>query len=109
MLVSAAGGQWPRWRHDGQEIFYLSLDDKVMAAPVTGRGPTRHVGPPVALFDVRPRRAGSRWPYSPALDGQRFLVNASLKPSASVTRSYSLAQVDVAPITVVVHWAANGK
>jgi Tol biopolymer transport system component len=33
--VSIGGGEQPRWRGDGRELFYLSSDDKMMAAPVT--------------------------------------------------------------------------
>ena len=36
--VSAAGGARPRWRRDGKEIFYLSPDNKMMAATVNGQG-----------------------------------------------------------------------
>ena len=30
--VSSAGGMQPRWRRDGGELYYLSLDGEVMAA-----------------------------------------------------------------------------
>ena len=33
--VSTGGGEQPRWRRDGKELFYLSSDGKMMAAPVT--------------------------------------------------------------------------
>src|SRR5262249_5747616 len=29
--ISTAGGRYPEWRRDGQELFYVSLDDKLMA------------------------------------------------------------------------------
>jgi hypothetical protein len=32
--VSTTGGNWPRWRHDGKEIFYLAPDNTLMAAEV---------------------------------------------------------------------------
>ena len=32
--ISSAGGVDPRWSHDGKEIFYLTPDDKLMAASV---------------------------------------------------------------------------
>src|SRR6516225_7695936 len=37
--VSTTGGYEPRWRGDGGEIYYLSADQKLMAADV-GPGPT---------------------------------------------------------------------
>jgi hypothetical protein len=33
--ISSGGGEQPRWRGDGKELFYFSLDGKMMAAPVT--------------------------------------------------------------------------
>src|SRR5437879_3877443 len=32
--ISANGGAQPRWNKNGKEIFYVSLDSKMMAAPV---------------------------------------------------------------------------
>jgi Tol biopolymer transport system component len=60
----AAGGQWqistgggitPRWRHDGQELFYVAPDNRMMAAPihVAADGRTVSAGSPVALFASR--------------------------------------------------------
>jgi Tol biopolymer transport system component len=36
--VSPGGGTSPRWRRDGKEIFYLSSDNKIMAASVKADG-----------------------------------------------------------------------
>jgi Tol biopolymer transport system component len=33
--ISSGGGEQPRWRGDGKELFYLSSDGNVMAAPVS--------------------------------------------------------------------------
>jgi hypothetical protein len=43
------GGEQPRWRGDGKELFYLSSDYKVMAASVT-TGTNFDAGTPVPLF-----------------------------------------------------------
>ena len=32
--ISTNGGAQPRWNKNGKEIFYVSLDSKMMAAPV---------------------------------------------------------------------------
>jgi Tol biopolymer transport system component len=32
--VSTDGGTQPRWRHDGKELFYLALDQQLMAVTV---------------------------------------------------------------------------
>src|SRR5215467_8363462 len=53
--VSKGGGEQPRWRGDGKELFYLSSDSKMMAVPVT-TGATFDAGAPVALFQVTLRQ-----------------------------------------------------
>jgi serine/threonine protein kinase len=47
--VSSAGGQEPRWRQDGKELFYVSPDGKLMAVSVT-TGATFESRYPVVLF-----------------------------------------------------------
>ena len=32
--ISTAGGDRPRWRRDGRELYYIALDGKLMAVPV---------------------------------------------------------------------------
>jgi Tol biopolymer transport system component/predicted Ser/Thr protein kinase len=95
-IVSTAGGYEPRWRADGREIYYLSLDRKLMAATV---GPGPAFGAPRRLFQTRV--PGGVYPnrthYVPSRDGQRFLINtlaADLRPVS---------------ITVVLNWAAGLK
>jgi hypothetical protein len=67
-IASTAGGYEPRWRADGREIYYLSLDRKLMAVPV---GPGPSFGTPRQLFQTRV--AGSvnraRTHYVPIHDG----------------------------------------
>jgi serine/threonine protein kinase/Tol biopolymer transport system component len=93
--VSTAGGDWPRWRRDGNEIFYLAPDNKLMVASVNGQGSTFQVGAVRPLFDLRAvTNQGSM--YDVAADGQRFLVA-------------TLAEEDLpapVPITLVVNWQA---
>jgi eukaryotic-like serine/threonine-protein kinase len=78
--VSTRGGVQPRWRHDGQELFYLEglvPRFRLMAAPITA-WPRPPVGSPKLLFDIH---VGTQVPtsntfsYSPSADGQRFLVS----------------------------------
>ena len=42
--VSTAGGILPRWRRDGRELFYVALDNQLMAAEIKLVGSTVHVG-----------------------------------------------------------------
>jgi eukaryotic-like serine/threonine-protein kinase len=95
--ISSGGGEQPRWRGDGKELFYLSHDDKMMAAPVK-EGTNFDVGAPVALFQANPRQTATtseREFYDVSRDGQRFLINTQLK------------QAGAEPMTVVLNWAAK--
>jgi hypothetical protein len=92
LLGQAWSANWPRWRRDGKEIFYLAPDNKLMAAPVNGQGSAFEVGVVRPLFDTR--RGGPRSVYDVSPDGQRFLVNTLAEEAAS------------APITLVVNWPA---
>jgi Tol biopolymer transport system component len=95
--VSTAGGEQPRWRGDGKELFYLSSDYKMMAVPVT-IGANFNAGMPVALFQTIPRQPVATtdiFVYDVSRDGQRFLINTPVK------------QGDTAPMTVVLNWTTN--
>ena len=71
--ISTTAGNWPRWKRDGAEIFYLGPNNTLIAATVDGRGSALEVGAVRPLFDTR---AGApRWPFDVSADGQRFLVN----------------------------------
>jgi Tol biopolymer transport system component len=74
--ISTAGGDQPRWRADGRELFYVSRDSKMMAVPVsTAAG--FEAQRPVTLFPVLMPVAGAttfQSNYVVMPDGQRFLV-----------------------------------
>jgi serine/threonine-protein kinase len=50
--ISTAGGSWPRWSSTGTELFYLSLDDELLAVPVSAEGGRFVAGNPAKLFDA---------------------------------------------------------
>src|SRR5450432_2279989 len=50
-LVSRDGGTQPRWRRDGKELFYVSLDGKIMAVDVSGEQAFK-TSVPKSLFQV---------------------------------------------------------
>jgi len=89
--ISVNGGAQPRWNKNGKEIFYLSLDSKMMAAPVrlSPDDQALEAGPPVALFAVRiaggPLPGISKQQYAVSSDGQRFLVNLTANEGAAST------------------------
>jgi hypothetical protein len=77
--ASRGGGWAPRWRSNGQELFFLSLDSTVMAVsidPATGTA----LGVPRGLFPTGLRRGWQSRPYDVTRDGQRFLV-PTMRPS----------------------------
>ncbi|MBM3788219.1 MAG: hypothetical protein FJW30_28105 [Acidobacteria bacterium] len=93
--ISTAGGQQPRWRRDGKELYYLSPAGQVMAVPVTA-GKSLERGAPKELFGGMqfPRRLEARgFAYQPSADGQRFLFSLPAGKDATPP-----------PLTVVVNW-----
>jgi eukaryotic-like serine/threonine-protein kinase len=70
--VSRAGGVQPRWRKDGKEIFYLSLDYRLIAAAVKSNGSTMEIGETRSLFGFPSTGVGVSYDVSD--DGKRFLA-----------------------------------
>jgi dipeptidyl aminopeptidase/acylaminoacyl peptidase len=102
--ISTDGGQGPRWRGDGKELFFEAADGKMMAVPVKkavpGAEPVFEPGVPVALFDAHMPHAVTDFDfeYDVTADGQRFLINAATGPSLAAS-----------PLTVVVNWLAGAQ
>jgi dipeptidyl aminopeptidase/acylaminoacyl peptidase len=94
--VSSAGGSWPRWRRDGNEIVYLAPDNTLTSASVRSEGSDLVVGSVRPLFTVRlrPLVRLDAFPYDISPDGQRFLVNTFVEETASTA------------ITLIVNWTA---
>ena len=90
--ISNRGGFIPRWRADGKELFYVSLDLKMMAVTIRASAAGVEADTPRELFPTLV--AGFNSPYDVAADGQRFLL--SERPQAQ----------GGAPLTVVVNWQA---
>jgi hypothetical protein len=90
--VSTEGGDKPRWRRNGTELYYIGADGRLMAVPVRNT-PTFSLGAPIAPFEVHVRRSGTFFPYDVTHDG-RFLVD-TLDASSSGTPS---------GMTVVLNW-----
>jgi serine/threonine protein kinase/Tol biopolymer transport system component len=93
LQVSNGGGAQPLWRRDGKELYYLTLDGKMMAIEtIAGTGVALKAGAPKFLFETRLRRPKpvlDQYGVSP--DGQKFLIAEPLQRVAK-------------PITVVLNW-----
>jgi Tol biopolymer transport system component len=89
--ISTTGGSQPRWRADGKEIFYVALDQKLMAAEITTKdGETQH-GEVRPLFG--PLLTSNGFQYDVSADGQRVLA---------VTPRQSASE----PLTIIQNWPA---
>jgi len=93
--VSSGGGDWPVWRQDGQELYFLSPDSELMAAGVRSEGPTFTFTAPEALFKINVL-GGHGERFAATADGRRFLalVNRDEPPR---------------PLSAVIHWSAALK
>ena len=73
--VSVGGGGEPRWRGDDAELYYLTPDGALVAAPIHGKDQIEP-GTPVPLF--RPcnglRLQAGAYSYDVTPDGSRFLA-----------------------------------
>jgi Tol biopolymer transport system component len=103
--VSNNGGGQPRWAANGEELFYIALDSRLMSVRMTAGsdGRTLSASPPTALFTTRLASGvnvypavGIRAQYAVAPDG-RFLMNTPT------------AEVPSPPITVTLNWDAALK
>ena len=91
-LISTGGGWRPLWRRkDGEELFYLSPERRVMSVSVQSGPTTFRASVPRVVVDEPVDRS-----FSVSADGQRFLIPTAL-PEAS------------APIRVVVNWMLETK
>jgi Tol biopolymer transport system component len=93
--VSTSGGQQPSWSHDGKEIFFVSPDGHMMAAPVTTSASGITIGAPQPLFAAPVRLNSVSNQYAASFDGQRFLVARLLQ------------DFDVEPFRVLLNWRAK--
>jgi len=82
--VSTTGGQQPRWRGDGRELYFVSPDGFLMAASIETQ-PVFRPAPPRKLFRL-PERPERDTPVFEDVtpDGKRFLLNVPVVARSSV-------------------------
>jgi serine/threonine protein kinase len=97
--ISTAGGDQPKWRPDGKELYYLAPDRNLMAVPVTPSA-SFDAGRPQVLFTTRMPATGitdDRNSYIPSPDGNRFLLTKLVD------------DLNAQPLTLVLNWASELK
>ena len=82
--LSTSGGQYPRWRGDGKELFFLAADSRVMAAEVDAKGGSFQVGAVQPLFFAAFAQ-DSAIPFDVSADGKRFLIVSAPEQSSAIT------------------------
>jgi eukaryotic-like serine/threonine-protein kinase len=90
--ISFNGGYSPKWRKDGREIFYLTLDRTLMAAKVEIKPDKVEVLSTQALFKTKQKIEDPTFCVSN--DGKRFLID-------------TMESMKAAPITLILNWAAD--
>jgi Tol biopolymer transport system component len=71
--VSRDGGQMPRWRQDGRELYFISASDSMTALGVSEAGDRLRLGRAHTLFHATTGAARTHQ-YAVAPDGSRFYV-----------------------------------
>jgi hypothetical protein len=87
-MVSQGGGDFPHWRKDGNELFYV-LDGQLMVSEVNGSGSAFQRGTPRLLF-----KGVGLTTFDVSADGARFLFPIVGADTTEV------------PFTVAVNWMA---
>ena len=70
--VSTDGGLFPQWSRTGRELYYQGMDGSLFGVEVDLDETSVRIGAPELLISTRP--TGLSYPYSPAADGERFLI-----------------------------------
>jgi Tol biopolymer transport system component len=101
--ISIAGGEQPRWRGDGKELFFVGGDGKMMAVAVKamiGTKPSFEPLLPRPLFEVHfdPSSPAMYFQYDVTRDGNRFLLD-----------SVAARQASTPFLNVVANWDAGLK
>jgi eukaryotic-like serine/threonine-protein kinase len=94
--ISTGGGLMPRWRSDGKELYYVSLDRRMMAMEVKVSS-TLQLGAVKSLFQFRGALTTGSYSWAVTSDGQKFLVEEP--PGASTSGAFE-------PLHIVVNWPA---
>jgi hypothetical protein len=91
--ISTKGGGQPAWRADGQEIFYVAADSRIMSVHFKlGASIFKTTIAPEPLFQTNLDYDALMRGYDVSADGKRFIV------------ANPLPAVLTEPITVILNW-----
>ncbi len=95
--LSTGGGNHPRFRRGGPELYYVAPDGQMMAVALKLSGATFEFESPKALFKTRmlTNLIQSGIEYDVTEDGQRFLIGTQV--------------ADASPVSVILNWTAEVK
>ena len=123
--ISVAGGDWPRWRNDGRELYYHSIGPvgnpqtpsnaafvgPVYAVAVNGAGASFEHSAPKSFLNMRainfPHGGVDYHTYAIAPDGQRFLYYQFVVPAGAVAPSSGLDHPN--GVVVATNWVSGLK
>jgi serine/threonine-protein kinase len=93
-LISTGGGQFPIWSRDGRELFYETLDNRIMVAAFTAKGVSFAAEKPRLWSDTQLLDINGHWNFDLAPDGKRFVVtmraDSTAQPRGSVHVTFLL-------------------
>jgi Tol biopolymer transport system component len=92
--VSTSEGTCSRWRADGRELFYISLDNKITSAEISEEGSSVVIGKVQPLFQANPVPSAPECMYDVTPDGKKFVVVTAAEDQG------------LKPLTLVVNWPA---
>ena len=81
--ISPRGGSYPMWGPDGRELYYESLDSKLVAVSLKLGADSVEHSAPRELFALPPSTGSP--PYDIAPDGKRFLVRVEAQSNPGLT------------------------
>jgi Tol biopolymer transport system component len=122
--VSTDGGDWPRWGHDGKELFYhapnniTAFTDTEFSVAVSVVGSEFKAEQPEGLFRLpilnAPHPGGDYHTYDVSPDGQHFLYfqadpndPGSTPPAAPAPASVQLSPEPTSGIVVALNWLSG--
>jgi eukaryotic-like serine/threonine-protein kinase len=90
--VSTGGGSCPRWRADGRELFYMSLENKIMSVKISEQTSSVVIRKVQPVFQANPVPFAPECMYDVTADGKKIVVVTLAVEQGSQ------------PLTLVVNW-----